>query len=502
MASPRQPVSHLACDLGASSGRAILGRLGENGRLTIEEIHRFPNGAIPLAGTLRWDVVGLYREILAGLRVAAAREPALRSVSVDSWGVDYVLFSQRQPLLASPWCYRDARTDAPYAEFVADAAAGAEAWAETGIRAMAINTLYQLRAERLADPDLLRSADGFLPIADYLHYLLCGVARAEESVASTTQLFRSGGQGWSAALQRRFELPARLFPEVVPSATRLGFLRPELARRSGLPEGQLEVIAGCSHDTAAAVAAVPAPGDGGGWAYLVSGTWSLLGVERAEPLLTPEVRAADFTNERGLGGSVRLLKNIAGLWMLEESRREWAHRGQSFSYPALVKLARGTRPFRSLVRPEAIRFGRPGDMPGKIAAYCRETDQPAPETPGEFTRCIFESLALSYWQTVEELVSLTGQPLHTLHVVGGGSRNALLNQWTANATGRQVIAGPVEATAIGNLLLQALALGELGSRDRLRATVADSFPVRIFRPAQRKPWATAAGRFTRLDLLT
>ena len=340
-----------------------------------------------------------------------------------------------------------------------------------------------------------------MPIADYLHFLLCGVARAEESLASTTQLYDPARRAWSAPLQQRFGLPARLFPEVVPSATRLGALRPELARECGLPGGQVAVVAGCSHDTAAAVAAVPTIAEGN-WAYLVSGTWSLLGVERAGPLLTAEVRAAGFTNELGCGGSVRLLKNLAGLWLLQEARREWALRGQEFTFPALVGLAKGARPFGSLIQPNAARFAKVGDMTGRIAAYCRETDQPAPATPGEFVRCIFESLALLYRQTLEDLERLSGQRIRVLHVVGGGSQNRLLNQWTAGATGRQVFAGPAEATAIGNVLLQRLALGEIGSWRHLRAIVAYSFPIRIFPPQNRPRWDRAAERFARLDQLT
>ncbi len=507
MSSPPAPgpdTCYVACDLGAESGRVMLGRLGADGRVGIEEVHRFPNGVLPVAGTLRWNVLGLYREILAGLRLAAARAPGIVSVSVDSWGVDYALFDgPDRPLLAPPWCYRDGRTEAGYAELRADAAACAEIWAETGIQFMAINTLYQLRAERGGWGGETR----FLPIADYLHYLLCGVARAEESLASTMQLFHPGRRAWSGPLQRRLGLPASLFPETVPSGTPLGPLRPELARECGLPPGQVGVIATCSHDTAAAVAAVPAVAavagrdSPGGWAYLVSGTWSLLGGELAEPRLTPPVRAAGFTNEVGHGGSIRLLKNIAGLWLLQESRREWARRGQAFSYPQLVGLAKATKPFGALIQPNAARFARPGDLPGAIAAYCRDTDQPAPESPGEFTRCIFESLALLYRRTLEDLEGLTGQRVDVLHIVGGGCKNALLNQMTANAIGRPVLAGPVEATAIGNLLLQALALGQVGSLPHLRRLVARSFPVTTVRPRERKLWDAAAQRFARLTLL-
>ena len=494
---------HVACDLGASSGRVILGCFEADRKLTIEEVHRFPNGALPVAGTLRWNVLGLYREILTGLRLAAAKAPGIASISVDSWGVDYALVGKDpgQPMLAPAWCYRDGRADAGFAELLKDKAACAEIWAETGIQFMAINTLHQLRAERAAGGGW---AGGtlFLPVADYLHFLLCGVARAEESLASTTQLYHPTKRAWSAPLQQRFGLPASLFPEIVPSGTRLGPLRPELARECGLPPGQVEVIATCSHDTAAAIAATPGSDSTDHWAYLISGTWSLLGVERKEPLLTTEARAAGLTNEVGVGGTIRLLKNIAGLWLLQEARREWALQGQEFSFPQLVLLARKAPAFGPLIQPNAARFLKPGDLPAKIAAYCEETAQVPPATPGETVRCIFESLALLYRQTLGDLERLTGHKIHVLHVVGGGSQNVLLNQMTAGATGRQVLAGPAEATAIGNLLVQAMTLGQVQNLRGLRHTVAYSFPIRIFTPVSRKRWDQAAGRFAKLELLT
>ena len=485
---------YIACDLGAESGRVILGCLTD-GRLSLEEVHRFPTGASIIQGSLRWNLLRIFEELKRGLSEVAARGLPVAGVSVDSWGVDYVLLNDRQPMLAIPHHYRDARTDKTFAEALEKV--GRETiFAETGIQFMSLNTLYQMIAEVAENADLVAVADQFLNIADYLNYLFSGVASAEVSLASTTQLYNPTTGKWSDELIRRFGLPAKLFPTIVPSGTRLGPLTPEFQRETGLPG--VEVIATCSHDTGAAVAAVPADGDD--WAYLSSGTWSLIGVELPSPLISDAAREHNFTNEAGFGGTTRFLKNIVGLWLLQESRRAWARAGEDLDYAELNRLAEQAEPLRSLINPNAERFMKPEDMPGEIAAYCRETGQPEPETPGQVVRCILESLALLYGKSLDVLEQLTGRQVTKLHIVGGGSQSTLLNQLAANATGRPVLAGPVEATAIGNLLIQAIALGELDSLAGLRSVVRQSFPIQTFQPQASDQWRQARERFAALDL--
>ena len=339
-------------------------------------------------------------------------------------------------------------------------------------------------------------ADQFLNVGDYLNFLFCGVARAEESLASTTQIYDPRKREWSGELIRAFGLPERIFPKIVPSGTKLGKLQAAVVEETGLSE--VEVVATCSHDTGTAVAAVPAEGEG--WAYLSSGTWSLIGVELPCPLINEEVRAHNFTNEAGYGGTTRFLKNIIGMWLLQESRREWIRQGNPIEYAELDRQAEASEPFRSLINPNAARFMRPDDMPAKIAAYCRETGQPVPETPGQVARCVCESLALLYRQTLGQIERLTGTKISRLHIVGGGSRSPLLNQFAASGTERTVLAGPVEATACGNVLIQGLALGHLDSLATLRKVVRDSFPIAEFQPRDGAAWAAAFERFQKLTL--
>ena len=489
---PLNEYHYIACDLGAESGRVILGRLRE-GRVTIEEIHRFPNGAVKIAGSLRWDILRIFEELKIGLRKVTAKGVAVESLSVDSWGLDYVLTGAGQPMLSLPYSYRDARTDRTFA--AALRSPGPEPiFAETGIQFLAINTLYQLIAERESSAQLLGSADRFVMIADYLHFLFSGIAAAEESLASTTQLYHPVTRKWSERLIEIFALPPHIFPPLVAPGTNLGPLLPEITAETGL-QG-VPVIATCSHDTGAAVAAVPASGED--WAYLSSGTWSLIGVELPHPLLDEAARAHNFTNEAGFAGTTRFLKNIVGLWLLQECRRTWAREGHDYNYGTLASQAEHAEPFRSLINPNDPRFLKPDEMPEKIAAYCRETGQPTPETPGQFTRCIYESLALLYRRTLDEITSVTGRPIARLHIVGGGSQSTLLNQFAANATGRTVLAGPVEATALGNVLIQAIALGHLGSLAELRETVAASFSIAEYPPEEAGQWQEAFARFIRL----
>jgi rhamnulokinase len=490
------PNYYIACDLGAESGRVMLARL-EAGHLSLEEIHRFPSAVVRVLGTLRWDVLRIYEELKTGLREVAKRKSGARGISVDSWGVDYVLVNAVHPMISPPFHYRDDRTAATY-EKLRDSIGSELIFEETGIQFMPINTIYHLASDVERSRPILEASDCFLTIGDYFNYLFSGVACVDESLASTTQLYNPRTRSWSEALIERCRLPRKIFPKVVPPGTVLGPLLDEVSAETGL--NGVQVIATCSHDTGEAVAAVPGQGDD--WAYLSSGTWSLIGVELTEPLINETVRAHNFTNESGYGGTTRFLKNIVGLWILQESRRAWARQGVELDYARLTAEADEAEPFRSLINPNAARFAKPGDMPQHIAAYCRETGQPAPETPGQYTRCTLESLALSYRSALDEIEELTGRSIARLHIVGGGSQSNLLNQFAASATQREVIAGPVEATAAGNVLIQALALGDIESLQALRQIVSHSFPLRSFKPLETESWQRAFDRFNQLKLAT
>jgi len=485
---------YLAIDLGAESGRVMAGRLvgdgGAEGGLELEELHRFANEPRMEQGHLVWNFPRLLEEIEAGLRKAAQTGRVFESISTDSWGVDYVLFDRGGRFLPPAFHYRDART----AEGVRRALARVSwetIFAETGIQFMPLNSLFQLAAEA---PERLEQAGFLLGIGDAVHYHLCGVAKIEVSMASTFQLYNPIRREWSEALLERLGLPQRLFPEIVPSGTRLGVLRPEMGAATGLPA--LPVVASCSHDTGAAVAGVPAAG--GDWAYLSSGTWSLMGVELPEPIVSEQARELNFTNEIGFGGSVRLLRNLSGLWLIQQCRKRWASAGREFDYGDLMTLAGEAPGFVSLIDPAAPEFVAPEDMPAQIAAFCRRTGQPVPATEGACIRAALESLALLYGRTLRQIETLTGRQIDVVHIVGGGSRNDLLNQFAANALERPVLAGPAEATAAGNILVQAIALGHLPSLAAARAVVRQSTALRAFEPEETAAWRAAAARFERL----
>jgi rhamnulokinase len=468
--------------------------------LALEELHRFPNTPIEANGSLHWNMMALFNELKAGLKKAAGRRVPLSSISTDSWGVDYLLLDSEGHFMPPAFHYRDPRT----ARGVVQVQARVDwptVFAETGIQFMPLNTLYQLAAE---PRDRLARAGQMLMVADAFNFFLSGVACIEESNASTSQLYNPRARGWSARLLAALELPPSLLPKVVPSGTRLGPLLPALAQESGL--SPIEVVASCSHDTGAAVAAVPADPSPGGtavggapeWAYLSSGTWSLMGVELPAPLMDEKCRELNFTNEIGYGGSIRLLKNISGLWLLQECRRAWAAAGEELDYPTLTRLASTAPAFVSLVDPSDARFLAPGKMPEKIAACCRETGQPPPAQPGAFVRCALESLALLYRRTLRQIEGLLGRKITRLHIVGGGSKNDLLNQFTADALQIPVFTGPAEATATGNVLIQAMALGHLESLAAAREVVRRSFTVKCVPPGRAKEWEVAAERFEAL----
>ncbi|MGC8744437.1 MAG: rhamnulokinase [Verrucomicrobiia bacterium] len=480
---------YLACDLGAESGRLMLGTLTD-GKLSLEEIHRFPNEPERSGNSLHWNIEKLFLELVNGLKKASARGLKYSSISTDSWGVDYILYDKNGNIMKPVYHYRDNRT-ARGVE-IANAKAGWETiFAETGIQFMALNTIYQLASE---PKERLLSADKLLLIGDAFNEFLCGVGKAEVSLASTTQLYNPVTKSWSKKLLSALELPERIFPEIVPSGTRLGALKEKLASQTGVNE--LQVIASCSHDTGAAVAAVPASGKN--WAYLSSGTWSLMGVETQTPVINEKCRKLNFTNEIGYGNTVRLLKNIIGLWLVQECRREWARQGKEYDYPTLTQMASESPEFVSLINPSDPRFIAPDNMPERIASFCKETNQPVPNSPGAYIRCCLESLALLYKRTLLMIEDLTGAKIERLHIVGGGSRNYLLNQFAANALQIPIYTGPVEATAAGNILVQAINLGDIASLDAARSIVRNSMEVTVVEPKDKQKWEDAYQRFVKI----
>lgn len=482
----------LAADLGAESGRMMAG-LFDGRRIRLEEVHRFPNGPVTLAGSWRWDVLRLWSEVKVGLTAAATRfGPSVASVGVDTWGVDYVLLSKSGELLGQPFHYRDHRTDGVM-DRVAVVVPRAETYAATGIQFLPFNTLYQLIAAHERTPELLSHAHRLLLMPDFLHWCLCGSTAIEFTNATTTQCYDPTTRGWATGLLRRFGLPISPFGEVAMPGTRLGELHPDVRADTGL--GAIPVVAPATHDTASAVAAIPTAHTGGAnWAYISSGTWSLVGVEVPAPVLTEQALRAGLTNEGGVDGTFRLLKNVMGLWLVQRCRAAF---GTDCDYEALTQRATEATPLRSLIDPDDPRFLNPPNMPATIAAFCRETGQPVPETHGQFVRCCLESLALKYRAVITNLAAVTGVPVEVIHVVGGGSRNRLLNQFTADATGLPVVVGPVEATALGNALVQVRAAGELGTLADLRAVVRDSVEPERFDPVGENRWTEAAARYAR-----
>jgi len=475
-----------AVDLGAESGRVVVGRF-DGARLEIEDAHRFPNTPVAVGGTLHWDVLRLFGDISTGLRKAGSAGP-IASVGVDTWGVDFGLLDERGRLLANPVHYRDRRTEgmmqAAFARVPHD-----EIYGVTGIQFMAINTVYQLLAMARADDPLLRHADRLLFTADLFAHFLAGSSVAEYTLASTSQALDARTRDWARPMLDRLGIPTRLLPEIVPPGTDVGPLLGELAEAAGL--GATRVILPGSHDTASAVAATPLAGPG--TAFLSSGTWSLLGLEVPEPVISPASLAANLTNEGGVAGTIRLLRNVAGLWLVQESRRALWPNGEAPSYEELAALADAAPPFTAFIDPDDERFLRPGDLPARVREFCLETGQPAPDDTGTLVRVILESLALRYAAAIEQLSVASGRAVEAIHVVGGGSNHRLLNRLTADATGLPVLAGPVEATAIGNLAVQAISAGEIGSIAEARELVARSFPMTSCEPT--RDWSDARGRF-------
>ncbi|WP_055105681.1 rhamnulokinase [Paenibacillus ihumii] len=499
----------LAFDLGAGSGRALIGELvrdegdllasaqpadpGDSrtpGRLRITEIHRFSNTPVQIGRYLHWNIALLLQEIKHAIRQACQAGYKPISCGIDTWGVDFGLLDRNGELLGMPYHYRDRQTEGLVEEL--SALIGKERlFRESGLQFMPFNTLYQLYALKKRNSPKLEAAAALLLTPDLLNYFLTGRKACEFTMATTTQLYDPVKGGWNKPLMEKLGLPADILLEPVYPGTVIGELSESLCAELGVPP--LQVVAVASHDTESAAAAVPSASPR--FAYLVSGTWSLLGTPLEQPLLDPAVLELQFSNEGGACGSYHLLKNIMGLWLLQECRRKWEQSGSSYSYPELASLAEPAAPFRSLINPDDLRFMNPSDMPKEILGYCRETGQAEPRSIGETVRCIMESLALRYRQVLEQAEQLTGERFEGLHMVGGGIQNELLCQFTANALQRPVWTGPVEASAIGNMLVQLQAGGCIRNMGEGIEVVKASFPMRVYEPEGRNEWEEAYEKY-------
>jgi rhamnulokinase len=477
---------YLALDFGAESGRAILARV-RSGVITIEEIHRFKNEPVEYGGSLHWDVARLWWE--TRLALSKLEDVSLAAIGVDTWGVDYALLGERGELLQNPYHYRDARTNGVMQE-VFRRVSKEEIYAATGIQFLQINTIYQLCAAMRDTPGLLRLAKKLITIPDLFHFWLSGSAVCEFTNATTTQLVNPKTRSWAFELIERLGLPAHLFGEIVEPGTQIGTLLPSIAKDSAL--AGTPVIAPATHDTGSAVAAISARE---GTAFLSSGTWSLLGTELDAPLISTEALRHNFTNEGGVNGTTRLLKNVMGLWMLQGCRQSWSARGRSLDHAELMQLAADEDSFRALVDPDHNSFLRPTDMPRAIDEFCAKTHQPVPSGPAAYARTILESLAFKYRLVLQHLEQLIGRRIECIRVIGGGSKNSLLNQLTADATGKQVLAGPAEATALGNIAMQIVATGGAGSLKEVREMIERSFQPEVFQPRDTEKWDRHAERF-------
>ncbi|MEM7124896.1 MAG: rhamnulokinase family protein [Chloroflexota bacterium] len=493
----------LGFDFGAESGRALLGQLDDN-QLHLTEVHRFANTPITIptaAGfNLHWNILQLWSEIKEGLARSAEisqREVggSLASVGIDTWGVDFGLLDRSGALLANPVHYRDDRTDGMM-EAAFERLPKADVFAQTGIQFMQFNSLYQLLSLVINQSPLLDVADTFLTVPDLFNFWLTGRAACEFTNATTTQCYNPIEQGWAVELLNAMEIPSSIFPEIVTPGTVLGEVRTGLASELGIEA--LPVVAPACHDTGSAVAAVPAQGHDFVW--LSSGTWSILGIEVQEAVVNEQALAYNLTNEGGVNGTFRLCKNVMGMWIVQECRRTWSQQGHDYSYDVMAKMATEAAPFQALIDPDADDFLKPGDMPSRIQSYCQQTGQSGPATHGAMIRCVLESLALKYRLVLERLEALTDRQLGPIHIMGGGSQNRLLNQFTADATGRPVITGPVEATATGNILIQAIAMGQLGSLGEGRAMLRSSIDLGHYEPelAAKDAWDEAYSRIQAL----
>lgn len=479
----------LAIDLGASSGRGIVGAF-DGEKIVLRENHRFSNDPVNVGGRLYWDILRIFFEIRQSISKTVLDGDAVSSVGIDTWGVDYALLDRKGRMLSNPVHYRDTRTDG-VPEQVGRIVPDAELYGATGIQTLNFNTVYQLFREGQEDPERMEQADRMLNIPDLLNYFLTGVAANEYTILSTGALLDAAKRDYAWALMDRLGIPRRLFGPIVQPGTVLGGLLPQVQQETGKTDAKVLTVA--SHDTASAVLAVPVREKD--FIYISSGTWSLMGTELAQPLINDRSRALNFTNEGGAAGTVRFLKNIMGLWIIQESRRQWKREGQEYSFAQMEAWAKESAPFRSLIDVDDPSFSAPGNMPERIRNFCRRSGQPVPETVGEVVRCIYESLALKYRLIADRIQELMGRRATVIHVVGGGTKDRFLCQMTADACGLPVSAGPEEATAIGNLMMQAISAGEVSGLAQAREVVSASFALRRYEPSrERDAWEQAYGR--------
>ena len=483
----------LAIDLGASSGRGIVGSF-DGEKLTLRENHRFSNDPMFVNGRFTWDILRIYFEIKNSITKTVIDGDNVTSMGIDTWGVDYGLIDKNGRLMANPTHYRDTRT-VGITDYMEPIVSAEEVYKTTGIQAIDFNTLNQLAAEMRDDPEMLNRAEKLLFIPDLLNYFLTGKMATEYTIASTGMILDAAKRDFAFGLTDKLGIKRELFPAIVQPGYNLGGLLPSITDEVG--KNNINVYTVASHDTASAVMAVPSQADD--FIYISSGTWSLMGMELPQPLINDATRAANFTNEGGINGTIRFLKNIMGLWIIQESRRQWKREGKDYSFAQMEAWAKEATPFRSLINPDHASFNTPGNMPEKIREFCRVTGQHVPETVGEVVRCIYESLALKYRHTVENIQTLRGKKATMINVVGGGTKDHFLSQMTADACGLAVSAGPEEATSIGNLLAQMMAVGAIKDLSEARQVVANSFEVKHYAPtADRGAWDEAYGRFVKL----
>jgi rhamnulokinase len=486
--------SYLAIDIGASSGRHVVGRF-DGRRLRLEEVYRFENCGIEADGRLYWDLLGLWSHVREGMRAAGATTAEIRSVGVDTWGVDFGLLGRGDELLGNPYHYRDSRTNG-LLERAWAIVPREEIFRHTGLQFMQINTLYQLLSMKLSGSPLLDAAVTLLMMPDLFHWLLSGVKCNEMTDSSTSQCYNPISGDWAGELLKKFDLPAGILGRIAQPGTRLGLLRANVAEQTGL-HGAAVVLPG-SHDTASAVMAVPAVSQldrKPDWCYISLGTWALMGVESPRPVVNDQVMALNFTNEGGVGRTTRLLKNIIGLWLLQECRRAWNQAGRDWSWEDLNQLTLAADPLRRFIDPDASEFLAPANMPRAIREFCARTGQAVPEDEGSVLRCALESIAMKFRQVLGMCENLCGGRIETIHIVGGGTRNRLLCQAAADACSRRVVAGPIEATATGNVMMQAVADGAVDSIADAREVVRRSFDVEEYEPRNTAAWDEAYARF-------
>lgn len=485
--------NYLAVDLGAESGRTIVGSLTGD-HLSLTETHRFPNGAVHLPDGLHWDVLRLWSEIKAGIGISSTKfNKRISSIGLDTWGVDFALLDRQGALLSNPFHYRDERTDGMLEEAF-KRMPRAEIFWNTGIQFMQFNTLYQLLAMSLHKSPLFDIAKTFVTIPDLFNYWLSGEIANEFTNATTTQCFDPRRRDWSTPVLAAMNIPAHLFGSIIESGTPLGTLLPHIAKETGA--GTVQIVVPACHDTGSAVVAIPAQNQD--FAWISSGTWSIMGAEVREPQVGEKALEYNFTNEGGVFGTWRLSKNIMGLWLVQECKRTWADQDENLSYEEITRLASEAKPFIAMIDPDDGQFFHPGDMPERIRNYCVNTNQTVPQAKGEIVRVALESLVLKYRWVLERLEELTGKRFDPIHIIGGGAKNRLLNQFTADATRRTVIAGPVEATAIGNVMMQAIGLQHLASLSEAREVVRASFAPEVYEPKETADWDEAYSRFQKV----